>query len=86
MTTSCEKYEFDFSELRGRIKARIGSEGEFADKIERSPQFVSSVFNGKSLFDTTDIVKASELLDIPSNMIGFFFYTYKVRNCEQKGE
>lgn len=85
MATSCVNYDFDFSELRGRIKAKIGSEGEFADRIHRSPQFVSSVFNGKTLFDMSDVINASIELDIPSEQIGFFFYTYKVRKCEQEG-
>lgn len=84
MDKSCV-FEYDYSELRGRIKTRIGTEGEFARLIGRTHQYVSSIFNGKAYFDMKDISKASEVLEIPIEQIGFFFYTYKVHECEQKG-
>ena len=82
MCTSCISPELDYSELRGRIKAKIGTEGEFARLINRTPQFVSSVFNGNTYFSVTDIVNICDVLEVETELIGFLFYTLKVHKCE----
>ncbi len=83
MATSC--IELDFSDLRGKIKAILGTEGEFAKRIGRTHGFVSSVFNGKAYFDTNDVINAASVLGIEQNDIGSFFYTQKVHKSEQEG-
>lgn len=82
MTTSCR--EIDYSELRGMIKSRVGTEGKFAELIGRTHAFVSSVFNNKAYFDTDDIVKACDVLDVKSEDVGFLFFTKKVHISEQE--
>ena len=82
MATCC--VEYDFSELRGKIKTVIGTEGKFAELIGRKPQYVSQIFNNKKYFDMQDISNASNVLDIPTEQIGFFFYTQKVHKSEQE--
>lgn len=75
-TTFCPTY--DYSELRGKIKTVLGTEGRFAKEIGRTHNFVSKVFKGLSYFDSKDICKAAEVLEIDVCDIGFYFYTQKV--------
>ena len=70
--------EFDYSKLRGRIKEVLGTEGAFAEKLGRSHNYVSNVFIGKSMFTQKDIAKAVEVLAIPIDDIGSYFFTMKV--------
>lgn len=70
--------EFDYSKLRGRIKEILGTEGAFAEGLGRSHNYVSNVFIGKSMFTQKDIAKAVELLAIPIEDIGSYFFTPKV--------
>lgn len=73
---------YDYSELRGRIKSVLGTEGRFAKEIGRTHNFISKVFKGISYFDAKDVCKAAEVLQIDVNDIGFYFYTQKVCNSE----
>lgn len=77
---------FDFSKLRGRIKEKIGSESAFADKIEISQASLSSKFNNKSDFSASEIIRASDkdVLDIPINEIGEYFFTKKLELNSRK--
>ena len=80
-TTICRP-AFDYRDLRGRIKTICGTEGEFARRIGRTHNFVSSVFCGKTYFEAKDIDNAVSVLDIDVADVGKFFYTHKV--CETK--
>lgn len=73
---SVSSVSIDYSELRGLIKTKLGNEGKFAEAIGRSHTYVSKVFNGKSFFDVKDIINACEVLSIPIELVGFFFYTH----------
>lgn len=86
MCTSCDLPKFDFSQLRGLIRSKIGTEGEFARLINRTPQFVSSVLNGNTYFTVSDIYNSCNVLDIETDKIGVFFYTQKIHKSEQEGE
>lgn len=79
--------DYDYRELRGRIKARIGTEGEFARKINRSHNYIVKVFKNESDLSQKDILKASEVLDIETDDIGKFFFTKKVhKNGTEESE
>lgn len=66
---------YDYSRLRGRIKEILGTEGEFAKKINRSHNYLTKVFSGKSYFTQKDISIGAEVLSIEENDIGSFFFT-----------
>lgn len=67
--------EYDYSKLRGRIKEKIGTQGEYAKKIGRSENFVSKVFKNKTVFSQDDIERSVELLEIEPIDIGLYFFT-----------
>ena len=76
------KYNYDYSKLRGRIREKLGTEGEFARRIGRSIGYVSQIFNGFKQFSQIDIMKAVEVLEIEPNDIGVYFFTQVV--CKSK--
>ena len=75
---------YDYSKLRGRIKEKFGTEGNFAEALGVSRVTVSNKFNrGKGLSQAVSL-KWAELLDISQNEIGVYFFTLKVQDAEQK--
>ena len=75
---------YDYSKLRGRIKEKLGTEKEFAHKIGRTQNYVSSVFRNVSYFYQRDIDAGAEVLDIPASEIGVYFFTPEVHKNETK--
>lgn len=79
---------FDFSKLRGRVKEKLGSESKFASKLDISIASLSSKINNKSDFTISEISRASDkdVLDIPLNEIGIYFFSKKLelnsRKCD----
>ena len=67
----------DYSKLRGRIRAKLGTEGALALAIGRSHSYLSQVLNGKAEFEQTDIWAICEMLDIPQDEIGQYFFDQK---------
>lgn len=78
--------EFDFSKLRGRIKEKLKYESVFADKIGISQASLSSKFNNKTDFTTSEIISATDkdVLDIPINEIGVYFFSLKLELNSKK--
>lgn len=76
---------FDYSKLRGRIREKFGSEKKFAEALGVSNVSVSNKFNKKDggLSQET-ILKWAELLEIPKEKIGVYFFTPKVQDTEQR--
>lgn len=68
---------FDFSKLRGRIKEKFGSEKAFAYAMGMTPGRLSARLNGKKHFGGDEIVLACQLLDIPNEEIGAYFFQPK---------
>ncbi len=68
---------YNFNKLRGRIKEKLKSEANFAEKIGISQVSLSSKFNNKSDFTASEISKAcdEDVLDISINEIGQYFFT-----------
>jgi len=64
----------DYSKLRGRIKEKNYSEKEFANLIGMAAPTLSAKLKGITFFNTEEIKKAAELLEIPKeNIYGYFF-------------
>lgn len=71
------KLKYDFDKLRGRIREKLGSEAKFAEKLGISSASLSSKFNNKSDFSSTEISRAmdDDVLDISIDEIGLYFFT-----------
>lgn len=73
---------YDYSKLRGRIKEKIGTEGEFAHRINRTPNYISKVFRNGTYLSQVDIDNGAKVLDIPVGEIGIYFFTQEVHKNE----
>lgn len=69
---------FDYNKLRGRIVEKFGSQSKFAEKFGISENTMSLKLNNKVRFTSNDIVKMTDLLDIPPGEVGVYFFTKKV--------
>ena len=78
--------EYDFSKIRGRIKEKLGSEAKFAEKLDISSASLSSKFNNRSDFTTSEISRATDedVLDISTEEIGSYFFTRKLELNSRK--
>jgi transcriptional regulator with XRE-family HTH domain len=72
--------EFDYSELRNRIKAVFGTEQEFAKALGIGRVALSQKLNNTSDFTCKQMLKAAELLGFGVEEIPFYFFTEKFRN------
>lgn len=68
---------FDFSKLRGRIKEQFGSEKAFADAMGIAQGRLSARLNNKTKFDSEEMVVAAQLLNIPDEEFGTYFFKLK---------
>lgn len=65
---------FEYKKLRGRIIEIYGTQGKFAEALGTTDNTVSRKMNMATSFSTDDIVKWSELLNIPKDEIGDYFF------------
>lgn len=70
---------FNYQKLLGRITEKMGSQAEFARRMELSERTVSLKLNGKVPFKQNEIVKASNLLEIDNSDIAAYFFTVYVQ-------
>ena len=63
---------FNYQKLLGRITEKMGSQAEFARRMELSERTISLKLNGKVPFKQNEIVKASNLLEIDNSDIAAF--------------
>ena len=72
---------FDYSKLIGRIIEKFGTRRAFAEAIGISENSMSQKLSNKMAITTDDIMEWSkpELLDIPHNQIGAYFFTLRVQ-------
>lgn len=73
---------YDYSKLRGRIKEKLGTEREFASRIGRTANYVSKVFQNGTYLAQNDIANGADILDIPVDEIGVYFFTPEVHKNE----
>lgn len=57
-----------------RIKRKFGTQKAFCEAAGITEKSFNNYINGKSAMPSTLISKASELLDIPLQEIGFYFF------------
>lgn len=74
---------FDYSKLRGRIKEVYGKYENLVPSIGMSEATLSRKLNGKSYFDSQEILELSKALDIPDEERDIYFFKVKVRKSEQ---
>lgn len=70
--------ELQYRKLKGRIVEKYGSQEELAKAWGITRQAVSKKMTGKTRFSTDDIVKLVNLLDIPKERIGEYFFDQEV--------
>lgn len=70
---------FDYRKLLGRITEKAGTQANFAKKMNLSERTVSLKLNGKVVFKQDEIIRASEVLEIPKEEIGIYFFTPNVQ-------
>lgn len=77
---------FDFDKLRGRIKEKLKYESVFAEKLGISQASLSSKFNNKSDFTSTEMSRAcdEDVLDIAEDEIGEYFFKRKLELNSRK--
>ena len=66
--------KFDLSKLRGRIAERGLTQTEFAKQMGWSNAGCSYRFNGTTFLKQTDIAKAIEILEIPTEEVVEYFF------------
>ena len=67
-----------FPKLRGRIVEKYGSVRNFAKEVGITEGTISLKLCGKTAFKYEDIERFSELLDIPKDEYGAYFFTKKL--------
>ena len=67
--------DFKYAKLRGRIREKFGTEGRFAEVMGITQNSLSRKFGGKIRFSSSDIKQMSELLEIPLEEAGRYFFT-----------
>lgn len=70
----------NYRKLRGRIVEILGSQSEFARKMNLSETAMSKKMRGLIPWKQSEMLRASEILDFPQADIGlYFFCTMKVQ-------
>lgn len=70
---------FDYTNLRRFILYKFGTIGEFAKALGVSKQAVSVKLNGKSGFTQDKIIEWANVLDIPAEEVGKYFFVVHVQ-------
>ena len=70
---------FNYQKLLGRITEKMGSQAEFARRMELSERTISLKLYGKVPFKQNEIVMASNLLEIDNSDIAAYFFTVYVQ-------
>ena len=68
---------FDTSKLRGRIVEKFGSQAAFARELGVTRGTINNQLNSPNGLSQCTITKWSELLEIPANEIGEYFFKLK---------
>lgn len=71
--------EFDFQDLKGRIKSKFERQSDFAKAIGMSPVSLSNKLNNKVPFTQSEMNKICEVLDIDKEFIPIIFFKKKVK-------
>ncbi len=80
-----KKIAFNFEKLRRKIRGKYDRMKDFAVELNLDATTLSKKLNNVTDFTASEILKASELLDIPINELDTYFFEQKVREIEQSG-
>lgn len=69
---------FDYSKLKGKIIEKYGSQQNFAKEYGISENTLSLKMTNKMRFTSDDIINICEMLQIPKENVGLYFFTRKV--------
>lgn len=69
---------FNYNKLKGRIVEKYGTQTKFAEAFDVSENTMSLKLNNKVRFTSDDIVKAVDMLGIPPEEVGLYFFTQEV--------
>ena len=77
-----EKVEFNSRKLRGKIVEKFGSISAFSKRMNVSEVAVHKFLNGKSDWNRSRLIKASNLLDVnnPNEFSDLFFCLKSLEN------
>ncbi len=70
---------FNFDKLKGRIVEKFSTRTAFAEAAGLSKGQLHCRLNNKTTFRSEEVLVISELLEIPADQIGTYFFTVKVR-------
>lgn len=65
---------YNYSKLLGRIVEIVGTQSNFASKMELSERTISLKLNGKIGWKQSEIAKACDVLSIPDTDIPVYFF------------
>lgn len=67
---------YNYSKLLGRIVEKVGTQSNFAEKMELSERSISLKLNGKVGWKQSEIAKACQVLEISDNEIPAYFFAF----------
>lgn len=67
----------DYSKLRGAIREKYGTQEAFAAALGISEASVSAKLNGRTEWQTDEIVRACQLFDVPLERAHEYFFCPK---------
>ena len=73
---------FDYGKLRGRIREKCKTEGEFAKAMGIGRVSLSGRLNNKADFTRLEIARACEVLALEDSEISEYFFAKKVQVSE----
>ena len=71
--------KFDYSKLNGRITEIFNSQKKFAKAMNLSERSISLKLNNQRYWKNNEITRACNLLLIPDNQIGDYFFKQEVQ-------
>lgn len=71
---------YDYSRLLGKIVEKYGTQAKFASAMGLSEHTISKKLNVVIGWKQSEILKACDLLGIPFNEVGDYFFTLKVQD------
>lgn len=74
-----KEYNYDYTELRARIKKKYGTMVKFAEAMGCPSSTLSMRINNKAEWPQGEILKAKQLLGISNRDLATFFYTINVQ-------
>lgn len=70
--------KFDYSKLKGKIKEIFDVQSNYAKALNLSETSVTNKLNNITYFTQSEISKSIDLLNIPFDEIGLYFFTKEV--------